>query len=136
LEPLVLDLVTNAVVCSIIRKQTLLPPLAEPHQALAGLPQLEQMVLPQTQHILSWAVRAVVAVVLLVHLAQPHAQVAQAVMAAAVLLVAACIFMLHQRLPSLVLLVTDLLVCRAVVAARVGQSLLQAEAQQPTMPLH
>jgi hypothetical protein len=80
---------------------------------------------------------AVVAVVVesLGHLAQRHAQGGQEEQVVEVLLVHVCIFMLRQRLRSLVPPGQDLLVCRAAEAEQVDQSLLQAAAQQTTTPL-
>jgi hypothetical protein len=106
------------------------------HLGLADQPQLERREQPQALQILFLVEAGGAAVGLLVHLAQPHAQVALAALVAVALLVVACIFMLHQRLPSLVPLGQDLLAFRAAEAEQVDQSLLQAAAQQPTMPLH
>ena len=94
------------------------------------------MVQPQAQQILSLAAAAGAEGEFLGHLPEPHAQAARVALGAAVLLVVVCMSMLHQHLLFPALLEQGLLVCKAAVAARVGQSLLQAEAQQTTMPLH
>jgi len=117
-------------------KQTLLPLPGEAHLGQVALQQLERQVLPQVQEILFLVAVEVAEVGLLDHLPERHAQVARVALGAAVLLVVACIFMLHQRLPSLVPLGQDLLAFRAAEAEQVDQSLLQAAAQQTTMPLH